>query len=167
MYIMYILFLGGNKMETYNRDLHTHTVKEYEVKKDTAARDFSLGLVAGLTVGSIIGLLVAPKSGKVLQEELAEKVEVLKSKSIESYTNQIKNAESFKEKVAAFKADLSNEHQSELELQKKAIKAEVNDDTLKQPDVVVNKALTPNKDEALLENKKTKHIADNLSPKNK
>jgi len=82
---MYILFLGGNKMETYNRDLHTHTVKEYEVKKDTAARDFSLGLVAGLTVGSIIGLLVAPKSGKVLQEELAEKVEVLKSKSIESY----------------------------------------------------------------------------------
>lgn len=30
---MYILFLGGNKMETYNRDLHTHTVKEYEVKR--------------------------------------------------------------------------------------------------------------------------------------
>jgi len=43
----------------------------------------------------------------------------------------------------------------------------VNDDTLKQPDVVVDKELTPNKDEALLENKKTKNLADNLSPKNK
>ena len=154
-------------LETYNRDLHTHTVKEYEVKKDTTARDFSLGLVAGLAVGSFIGLLVAPKSGKVLQEELGEKVEVLKSKSIQSYTDQIKNAESFKEKAVTFNADLSKENQSDLELQKRAIKAEVNDDTLKQPDAVVDKALTPNKDEALLENKKTKHIADNLSPKNK
>lgn len=122
MYIMYILFLGGNKMETYNRDLHTHTVKEYEVKKDTTARDFSLGLVAGLAVGSFIGLLVAPKSGKVLQEELGEKVEVLKSKSIQSYTDQIKNAESFKEKAVTFNADLSKENQSDLELQKKRLK---------------------------------------------
>lgn len=167
MYIMYILFLGGNKMETYNRDLHTHTVKEYEVKKDTTARDFSLGLAAGLAVGSFIGLLAAPKSGKALQEDLGEKVETIKSKSVETYNNQIKNAESLKEKAAAFKTDLTKENQSNLELQKKAIKAEVNDDTLKQPDAVVDKELTPNKDEALLENKNTKDIADNLSPKNK
>lgn len=60
-------------METYNRDLHTHTVKEYEVKKDTTARDFSLGLAAGLAVGSFIGLLVAPSQVKHFRKTLATK----------------------------------------------------------------------------------------------
>lgn len=153
-------------METYNRDLHTHTVKEYEMKVDTSARDFSIGLVAGLSIGSFIGLLVAPKSGKALQSDISSKVEALKEKSAQTYNNQIKNAESFKEKAAQFKNEMSKDDKSDLSLQKDAIKAEVNDDTLKQPDAVVDKTLK-NKSEALDEKEKTIEIAKNLPPKNK
>lgn len=164
---------------TYNRDLHTHTVKEYRVKKDTTARDFSIGLGAGLIVGSFIGLLVAPKPGKELQQDLSNKSDDLKFKSAEHYNKQIENAQTFKEKSEAFAAKLTEKTAaikekveqklnskdnhvtfSELERQKAAIKSEVNDDSLTQPVAVVDKELdTPIKDEALKERKTTVEIA--------
>lgn len=173
---------------TYNRDLHTHTVKEYKVKKDTTARDFSIGLSAGLIVGSFVGLLVAPKAGKDLQQDLSNKTESIKAKSVKHYNKQIENAQGFKEKSNAFTSKLSektaalkekatqklnsdkNNHVtfSELERQKDAIKSEVNDDTLSQPVAIVDKELeTPIKDEALAERKTTIDLAQTIENKAK
>lgn len=164
---------------TYNRDLHTHTIKEYQIKKDTTARDFTIGLSAGLFVGSLIGLLVAPKAGKDLQQDLSNKSDQLKEKSLSQYNKQIENAQSFKEKSSAFTQKLTEKTNalkdkaseklgakenhvtfSDLALQKDAIKEEVHDDTLTQPKAVVDKDLeTPIKDEAQKERKSTIEIA--------
>ncbi|MCE4956368.1 YtxH domain-containing protein [Macrococcoides caseolyticum] len=171
---------------TYNRDLHTHTIKEYKVQKDTTARDFSIGLTAGLIVGSFIGLLVAPKSGKALQQDLNDKAETLKAKSTEHYNKQLENAQGFKEKSADFTAKLSektaaikekvtqksdnHDHVTadELKRQKDAIKEEVNDDTLTEPIAIVDKALdTPIKNEALKERYTTIDMAKDAETKAK
>ncbi|WP_414042683.1 YtxH domain-containing protein [Macrococcus animalis] len=173
---------------TYNRDLHTHTVKEYRVQKDTTARDFSIGLTAGLVVGSLIGLLVAPKAGKDLQQDLSNKTESLKTKSVEQYNKQIENAQGFKEKSNIFTTKLAEKTSNlkqkatqklnsdkdnhvtfdELERQKDAIKSEVNDDSLKQPIAIVDKELeTPIKDEALSERKTTIDLAKSTDAKTK
>ncbi|MGV2874914.1 YtxH domain-containing protein [Macrococcus capreoli] len=172
---------------TYNRDMHTHTVKEYKVQKDTTARDFSIGLTAGLVVGSFIGLLVAPKAGKELQQDLSQKSETLKAKSADQYNKQLEQAQTFKEKANAFAASLSEKTAaikekaeqklnktdnhvtfSDLQLQKDAIKSEVNDDSLTQPVAVVDKELsTPIKDEAEKESKATIDIANAMDKKAK
>lgn len=174
---------------TYNRDLHTHTVKEYKVQKDTTARDFSIGLTAGLVVGSFIGLLVAPKAGKDLQQDLSQKTESLKAKSVDHYNKQIENAQGFKEKSNAFAAKLTektadfkekatqklNNKDKEnhvtfnaLERQKQAIKSEVKDDSLTQPIAIVDKELdTPIKDEALRERDQTIKTAKDADNKAK
>jgi len=178
-----------NMANTYNRDLHTHTVKEYKVQKDTTARDFSIGLTAGLVVGSFIGLLVAPKAGKDLQQDLSQKTESLKAKSVDHYNKQIENAQGFKEKSNAFAAKLTektadfkekatqklNNKDKEnhvtfnaLERQKQAIKSEVKDDSLTQPIAIVDKELdTPIKDEALRERDQTIKTAKDADNKAK
>lgn len=172
---------------TYNRDLHTHTIKEYKVKKDTTARDFSIGLSAGLAIGSLIGLLVAPKSGKELQQDLSNKSDDIKAKSVDHYNKQLGNAQSFKEKTEAFTAKLNEKTAvikekaaqklnkqdnhvtfNDLQLQKDAIKSEVKDDSLTQPVAVVDKELdTPIKDEATGERKTTIEIAKEAENKAK
>ncbi|RXK18276.1 YtxH domain-containing protein [Macrococcus sp. DPC7161] len=119
-------------METYNRDLHTHTVKEYEMKKNTLQRDLTIGISLGLFVGSVIGLMVAQKSGKALQQDIGDKFVDIKDK-LEQKQNQTN---------------------PEIKAQQDAIKKEVNNDQLKEPIAIVDKEL-PIKEEAEEERKKT------------
>lgn len=60
-------------METYNRDRHLHGVEEYEQQiHTTTGRDFSIGLVIGLIVGTVGGLFLAPKSGDALRDDISD-----------------------------------------------------------------------------------------------
>lgn len=58
----------------YNRDLYTHGLETYEAKHEnnTSGRDFVFGVILGTVVGGIAGLLLAPKSGRALQDDLSE-----------------------------------------------------------------------------------------------
>lgn len=57
-------------MET-NNGRPVYGIEEYkEVPDKTTARDFSIGLAFGLAVGTIGGLLLAPKSGDALRDDI-------------------------------------------------------------------------------------------------
>lgn len=152
----------------YNRDLYTHGLETYEAEynKNTNGRDFVFGVVLGTVVGGIVGLLLAPKAGKELQDDLSEKsnkilddvkakteekkvqanekAEEVKAKADEKKTETKKKAEEVQSKQAEKKAnkgvvtadDVENE---ELKAQKGAIKSEVKDEDLKGPKTVVEK----------------------------
>ncbi|WP_434120636.1 YtxH domain-containing protein [Salinicoccus roseus] len=83
-------------METYNRDRHLHGVEEYEEQvNQTTGRDFSIGLAIGLLVGTVAGLLLAPKSGDALRDDITEQTRKL-SKNKDGGSGEGGN---FKEKV--------------------------------------------------------------------
>ncbi|TDL98607.1 hypothetical protein ERX27_02190 [Macrococcus brunensis] len=91
---------GGN---TYNRDLHTHTVKEYEVQcKNTIARDFTFGLTFGIAIGTLAGLLLAPKPGRDLKKDINSKVVTFKDSAVNNSVDkqgQPSKADEIKNKV--------------------------------------------------------------------
>lgn len=71
-------------METYNRDRHLHGVEEYEEQvHQSTGRDFSIGLLIGLVVGTVGGLLLAPKSGDALRDDITDQANKL-SKNLSS-----------------------------------------------------------------------------------
>lgn len=59
-----------------NRQIHD--IEEYtEVPDKTTGRDFSIGLAFGLVVGTIGGLLLAPKSGDALRDDIQDQADKL------------------------------------------------------------------------------------------
>lgn len=76
-------------METYNRPVHG--VEEYqEVPDKTTGRDFSIGLAVGLIAGTIGGLLIAPKSGDALRDDIQNQTDKLTKKNLPEEDSEIK-----------------------------------------------------------------------------
>jgi gas vesicle protein len=64
-------------MGEYNK-LRSHDVEEYqEIPDKTTGRDFSIGLFFGLVAGTIGGLLLAPKSGDALRDDIQNQADKL------------------------------------------------------------------------------------------
>lgn len=143
--------MGGLKMETYNRDRHLHGVEEYEQQvHQSTGRDFSIGLILGLAVGTIGGLLLAPKSGDALRDDITvqanklsrnlgtdEPDSSLKEKA-EQKTNELRDKLKDKKDEAVVKKSEMDEKnrvksidESDMKAQKEAIQEEVSEDYTK------------------------------------
>lgn len=187
---------------SYNRDLHTHTIKEYQFESDGApARNFTYGFIAGVTLGSLVGVILNAKTkesstintvknepSKVdelkakandVKEQVQVKVDELKTKAeevkeqaqvkveeVKAKANEVKEdvkdkAEETKAKAKETKGqvkDKANEvkekateqkkenkatetNKDTLAAQRRAIKEEVEDESLKEPIAIVDKEL--------------------------
>src|SRR5690625_529920 len=147
-------------METYNRDRHLHGVEEYEQQiHSTTGRDFTIGLVIGLAVGTIGGLFLAPKSGDALrddisdttnrftqtfnsEDEVRDDTESLKAKA-EQKTEELRSKlEDKKDQAVAKKSELKekqrikNMDEEEIQAQKRAIQDDVADKGAQDPRTV-------------------------------
>ena len=111
-------------MERYNRDLHTHSIDEYNEVKDTSStgRDFSFGLLLGIVVGTVAGLVFAPKSGQALRDDLSDPKAMFEDGK-EKLVDSIKQKKAEIEEVNRIK----NIDDETLELQKDAIRSEAHD----------------------------------------
>lgn len=111
-------------MERYNRDLHTHGIDEYNDYEDTGStgRDFSFGLLLGVVVGTVAGLVFAPKSGQALREDLSDPKGLLEEGK-DKLVDGIKQKKAEHEEVNRIK-DMDDK---EFELQQEAIKSEARD----------------------------------------
>ncbi|PTI89666.1 YtxH domain-containing protein, partial [Mammaliicoccus vitulinus] len=96
----------------YNRDLYTHGLETYEAEynKNTNGRDFVFGVVLGTVVGGIVGLLLAPKAGKELQDDLSEKsnkiLDDVKAKTEEKKVQAQSKAEEIRTQAEDKKAEV-------------------------------------------------------------
>lgn len=138
-------------METYNRDRHLHGVEEYEQQvHQSTGRDFSIGLILGLAVGTIGGLLLAPKSGDALRDDITgqanklsrnlgtdESDSSLKEKA-EQKTDELRDKLKDKKDEAVVKKSEMDEKnrvksidESDMRAQKEAIQEEVSEDYTK------------------------------------
>lgn len=138
-------------METYNRDRHLHGVEEYEEQiHQSTGRDFSIGLVIGLLVGTVGGLLLAPKSGDALRDDITGQANKL-SKNLanddpdsslkeraEKKTNELRGKiKDKKDDAIVKKSELEEKNrvksidESAMKAQKEAIHEEVNEEHTK------------------------------------
>lgn len=147
-------------METYNRDRHLHGVEEYEQQiHSTTGRDFTIGLVLGLAVGTIGGLYLAPKSGDALRDDISDTTnkftqtfnskendrsdnESLKAKA-EQKTEELRSKiEAKKDEAVAKKSELEekqrikNMDEEQIQAQKRAIQDDVADEGAQDPRTV-------------------------------
>lgn len=147
-------------METYNRDRHLHGVEEYEQQiHSTTGRDFTIGLVLGLAAGTIGGLLLAPKSGDALRDDISDTTnkftqtfnskenggfdsESLKAKA-EQKTEELRSKiEAKKDEAVTKKSELEekqrikNMDEEQVQAQKRAIQDDVADEGADDPRMV-------------------------------
>src|SRR5699024_6790322 len=147
-------------METYNRDRHLHGVEEYEQQiHSTTGRDFTIGLVLGLAAGTIAGLLLAPKSGDALRDDISDTTnkftqtfnskenggfdsESLKAKA-EQKTEELRSKiEAKKDEAVTKKSELEEKQRSknmdeeQVQAQKRAIQDDVADEGADDPRTV-------------------------------
>ncbi len=192
---------------TYNRSLSANTLKEYEVKQTNySTRDFALGFTVGVSLGTLLGLLFAPKkedtydydtndykgsylkgnqdkedkSSKVdqfkekaneIKDKASEKVSEVKGKAQEVKGNVQDKVEEKKDvnQAKGYNEDTGNSttkvetDTDTLEAQRRAIKDEVNNDSLKEPVAIVDKDLSTNKNN----NKSTFSNATKVEPNTK
>lgn len=127
-------------METYNRDRHIHGVEEYEEQRNSSTgRDFSIGLVLGLLAGTVGGLLLAPKSGDDLRDEIQGQADKL-TKNIsgegdepsfkaqaEQKTAELRDKISQKKSEYEEKERIKDIDEDEMKAQQRAIKDDVQD----------------------------------------
>ncbi|KAA1038412.1 YtxH domain-containing protein [Macrococcus equipercicus] len=170
---------------TYNRSLSANTLKEYEVKNTNySTRDFALGFTVGVSLGTLLGLLFAPKKddkrgydnadykGSYLkgnqykEDNKPSAVDQLKDKAAEIKDKAADKVAEVKDKAqdTQNKTNTKNDNQATgyneatshvttkvetdtdaLAAQRRAIKDEVNDNSLKEPIAVVDKDLNTNK----------------------
>lgn len=144
-------------METYNRDRHLHGVEEYEEQiNQTTGRDFSIGLAVGLLVGMVGGLLLAPKSGDALRDDISEQTQKLSKnkesgsgegadfkEKVQDKTNQLRDKmEDKKDDMSAKKSEMDEKKrvrsldESAVKAQKDAIQEEVNEPHTDDPRTV-------------------------------
>ena len=144
-------------METYNRDRHLHGVEEYEEQiNQTTGRDFSIGLAVGLLVGTIGGLLLAPKSGDALRDDISEQTQKFSKtkesgsgegadfkEKVQDKTNQLRDKmEDKKGDISAKKSEMDEKKrvksldESAVKAQKDAIQEEVNEPQTDDPRTV-------------------------------
>lgn len=136
-------------METYNRDRHLHGVEEYQEQiNQTTGRDFSVGLIVGLLVGTVGGLLLAPKSGDALRDDISDQTQKLSKSSsndsggedkglkekVQDKTDELRGkVEEKKDDMAAKKSEKEEQKrvksldESAVKAQKDAIHEEVNE----------------------------------------
>lgn len=90
----------------YNRDLYTHGLESYEaeIEKNTNGRDFVFGVVLGTVVGGIVGLLLAPKPGRELQDDINEKSNQILG-DVKSKTEDLKQQAQVKAEEVKVKAE--------------------------------------------------------------
>lgn len=128
----------------YNRDLYTHGLETYEAKRDnnTNGRDFVFGVILGTVVGGIAGLLLAPKSGRALQDDLSEQsnkiIEDVKTKTDDLKAQAQTKAEDKKEEVKA-KTEEKKEEAADKAEQAKEKAEEKKTETKKKAEEVKSK----------------------------
>lgn len=133
----------------YNRDLYTHGLETYEAKHEnnTSGRDFVFGVILGTVVGGIAGLLLAPKSGRALQDDLSEQsnkiIEDVKTKTDDLKAQAQTKAEELRTQAEEKKEEATEkakEVKAKAEDKKEEVKAEEKKtETKKKADEVKSK----------------------------
>ncbi len=85
---------------------------------------FALGAVFGALVGTITGVLIAPKSGKETREDLMKKAEELKENSGELVDKAKKESKKVGDKVMKTADDLKDRTERAVDSAKKEFKKE-------------------------------------------
>lgn len=62
-------------------NMANNEVKQLEEQYEGKSKDFIIGAIIGGAVGALTALLLAPKSGKELRNDLADQVETIKGKT--------------------------------------------------------------------------------------
>lgn len=129
-----------------------HDIEEYtEVPDKTTGRDFSIGLAFGLVVGTIGGLLLAPKSGDALRDDIQDQADKLTKNFTADETDpdivQLKKeagetTERLREKLNERTESTSNINSKTEKDVKTEVKDDVRDDSLNDGQTVDMKEYT-------------------------
>ncbi|WP_320424455.1 YtxH domain-containing protein [Mammaliicoccus lentus] len=124
----------------YNRDLYTHGLETYEAKHEnnTSGRDFVFGVILGTVVGGIAGLLLAPKSGRALQDDLSEQSNKI-IEDVKTKTDDLKAQAQTKAEELRTQAEEKKEEAADKAEQAKAKAEEKKTETKKKADEVKSK----------------------------